>query len=162
MILIIMGVSGSGKTTIGQLLAHELGWEFLDGDDFHPAANRDNMRRGIPLDDADRAGWLATLAGLLHERLERGQSAVLACSALKQSYRDKLTSGDARVKFVFLKGDADLISSRMHKRHGHYMKPGLLASQFTTLEEPADALVVDVSLSPEQIMRQVLIHFQLI
>lgn len=157
----MMGVSGSGKTTIGRLLAEQLRWQFLDGDDYHPAANKEKMRRGIPLTDSDRADWLATLALVIDDHLKREENLVLACSALKQSYRHILSAGDARVQFVFLKGDQDLIAARMRARPGHYMKASLLASQFATLEEPSDALVVDVTLPPEQIMRLVRMYFQL-
>ncbi len=148
MIIVIMGVSGCGKTTIGQQLADRLGWPFFDGDAFHPPANIDKMSRGIPLDDEDRAGWLAAIADRMRELLAVGQSGVFACSALKQKYRDQLHVSD-QVKFVYLRGDYDLIWSRMQQRPGHYMKPNMLASQFEALEEPHDALTLDIEQPPD-------------
>ena len=144
MFLIVMGVSGSGKSTIGRLLAERLGWPFYDGDDFHLPANVAKMSQGIPLDDADRAGWLAALAALIRENLQAGRSGVLACSALKQRYRDQLSVDPAQVKFIYLKGSYELIKSRMQSRPGHYMKPGMLDSQFAALEEPLDAITVGI------------------
>ena len=155
MILIVMGVSGSGKTTIGQMLADRLGWPFYDGDRCHSPANIDKMSRGLPLTDADRAGWLATLADLICTHLTQNRSAVLACSALKRAYRDQLRVDADAVRFAYLEGDYELIWERMQQRTGHYMKPAMLASQFATLEEPGDAIIVDVRLPPEQIVSQI-------
>jgi len=154
MILIVMGVAGCGKSTIGQLLADRVGWPFYDGDDFHPSANIEKMSKGIPLTDEDRSGWLSALAELIGERIQHNQSAVIACSALKQKYRDRLAV-DARVRFVYLCGSYDLIEARLCERPGHYMKPELLASQFAALEEPTGVLTLDVSLAPEQLVTEI-------
>ncbi len=152
-ILIVMGVSGCGKTTVGRALGEALGWDFFDGDDFHPPANKAKMSQGLPLNDEDRAGWLAALADLIRQRLAAGQPAVLACSALKETYRDVLRVDPRAVQFVYLKGDYDLIWERMQRRQGHYMKASMLASQFATLEEPHDAWEVDIRLPPEEMVR---------
>ena len=145
-----MGVAGSGKTTVGQLLSRELGWAFADADDFHPAANVEKMRRGIPLTDEDRAPWLDALRQLLVGWISEEKNGVLACSALKQSYRDALAVGP-EVKIVYLKGSPALLRERVVSRHGHYMKAGMLESQFRALEEPKDAISVDVSASAEKV-----------
>jgi gluconokinase len=155
MILVIMGVSGSGKSTIGQSLAAELGWSFFEGDDFHSAANVEKMANGIALTDADRADWLAALAQLIHNLSGDGHSGVLACSALKQSYRETLGQNISNVQFIYLKGDYDLILKRLQARQGHYMRPELLKSQFEALEEPGQALVVDVASPVAIIVRQI-------
>ncbi len=155
MILIVMGVAGCGKSTIGQQLADRLGWPFYDGDDFHPPANIQKMSEGIPLTDEDRSGWLITLADLIGNHVRHSQSAVIACSALKQKYRDILRV-DASVRFVYLRGSYDLIEARLRKRSGHYMKPELLASQFAALEEPYGVLAFDVSLAPEQLVTEII------
>jgi len=139
-----MGVSGSGKTTVGRLLAADLGWEFLDADDFHSAANREKMAHGLPLTDEDRSPWLAALAEALAERARSERSAVLACSALRESYRQRLNVGPA-VRLVYLKGDVETIRRRLASRRGHFFGAALLASQFAALEEPQEALVVDVA-----------------
>ena len=144
MIVLLMGVSGVGKTTIGQALAQQLGWPFADADDFHPAANVAKMHAGIPLDDADRAPWLQALHDAIVGWITAGQSVVLACSALKEAYRRQLLVGP-EVKLVFLHADFSLISQRLQARHGHYMNPGLLRSQFDTLEVPQGAVSIDVS-----------------
>lgn len=153
-VVVMMGVAGSGKTTIGRHLAEELGWSFYDADDFHPAANVDKMSRGIPLDDADRLPWLQVLRELIQGCLERGESAVLACSALKASYREHLLA-DERVKLVYLKGDHALILERLRRRKGHYMKPEMLASQFAALEEPDPISHHDISLPPGDVVRTI-------
>ena len=146
MIVVVMGVSGSGKTVVGAALAASLGWPFLDGDDFHPPANVAKMASGTPLVDADRWPWLDRIAGEMAAVLARGGNAVVAWSALRQAYRDRLAAaarapGD--VRFVYLKGDFDMIATRLAARKHRYMPATLLASQFATLEEPADAIVVD-------------------
>jgi gluconokinase len=156
MILILMGVSGCGKTTVGKLLAARLGWAFYDGDDFHPRANKDKMARGVPLDDDDRAGWLAALADLIREELHKGKSAVLACSALKERYRQELCVDPDQVRLVYLKGSYQQILRRMASRSDHYMKPGMLQSQFEALEEPREALTVGIDATPQAIVAQVL------
>lgn len=141
MIVIVMGVSGAGKSTIGAALARELGWRFIDADDHHPPGNVAKMSAGLPLTDADRAPWLESLNSVL--RLEG--NAVIACSALKQSYRDRLTAGICAPVFVFLKGELELIGSRLAQRQHRYMPASLLRSQFEALEPPAEAIAVDVS-----------------
>ena len=151
MIIIIMGVSGVGKTTVGRLLAKELGWNFYDADAFHSAANKDKMSRGVALTDEDRADWLMSLRQLLNRCIETSRSAVLACSALKQEYRNVLRVND-EVHFVYLQGSYQQIQVRMKERKDHYMKPEMLASQFAILEEPNDALKADISKSPKEIV----------
>jgi gluconokinase len=151
----VMGVSGSGKTTIGRLLAEELGWPFYEGDDFHPAANIRKMTQGSALTDEDRAGWINALSQLIRELGREDRSAVIACSALKQAYRDALVRKSRDVHFVYLKGSRDLIRERMERRHGHYMKADLLQSQFDILEEPVQAVVVDITEPPGMIAHRV-------
>ncbi|MCC0178679.1 gluconokinase [Waterburya agarophytonicola K14] len=156
MFYIVMGVSGSGKSTVGKLLSDRLNCDFYDGDDFHPPHNVDKMDRGIPLTDSDRISWLQDLRQLIEQKLQKGETGVLACSALKQKYRSILQHEDRRVIFIYLQGDYNCIRSRIEQRQGHFMKADLLTSQFAVLEEPANALVVDVSLSPETIVQQIL------
>lgn len=155
MIIVLMGVSGSGKTTVGRLLAQQLGWKYYEADDYHSSANVEKMRSGVPLDDADRRPWLEALRELIRECLERDESAVLACSALKESYRQFLLV-DERVVLVYLRGDYEIIQRRLGQRRGHFMNPNLLGSQFGALEEPADAAAhVDVSSSPAEIVKEI-------
>jgi gluconokinase len=150
MVIVVMGVTGSGKTTIGRLLAARLGWQFSDADEFHSAANKAKMHQGIPLTDADRLPWLAAI----HEQISRWvaakQNIVLACSALKQSYRRLLWTGP-EVRFVYLKGSYDLIAERLRSRKGHFADEHILAGQFSDLEEPSDAITVDINATPEEI-----------
>lgn len=153
---IVMGVSGCGKSSVGQSLAQSLGWDFYDADDFHPPANVAKMAGGIPLDDSDRAPWLASLHELISSSLNADHSGVLACSALKERYGQQLMVGDDSVQLVYLKGSYELIGSRMENRTDHYMKPHMLKSQFETLEEPTDALVVDVSVSVDEIVQEII------
>jgi gluconokinase len=150
-IIVVMGVTGAGKTTVGNLLAQQLGWESADADSYHSPANVEKIRRGIPLDDADRAPWLAALRQAIENWVVEHKNVVLACSALKKSYRDELFVGD-EVKFVYLKGSYDLIYQRLRERHGHFASEKILASQFADLEEPDDAFTVDIDQSPEQIV----------
>lgn len=154
---VVMGVSGSGKTTIGFALAEQLDCPFYDGDDFHSPQNVAKMARGIPLNDDDRAPWLANLAALAQDHLEREETAVLASSALKKRYRDQLHIND-RVQFIFLDGDFDLIWQRMQARHDHYMKPEMLRSQFEALEPPDEdeAIFMAIDQSVEDILAQIL------
>ncbi len=151
-----MGVSGCGKSTLGKALAEQLGWQFFDADDFHPPHNIAKMAAGIPLDDDDRKPWLADLHQLISVCLKENRGAVLACSALKERYRQALLAGNEGVQIVFLKGSYELIWPRMVSRPGHYMKPAMLQSQFAALEEPAQALVIDVSMSPSEAVEQIL------
>jgi len=151
MIVIVMGVVGSGKTTVGQRLARQLGWGFSDADDYHPAANVEKIRSGVPLTDADRAPWLERLREAIVQWIAEGRNMVLACSALKRSYRRTLEASPD-VRFVYLKGSAGLISERLRSRHGHFADEKILASQLADLEEPEDALSMDISLTPEQIV----------
>jgi gluconokinase len=156
--LIVMGVSGSGKTTIGQAIAAKLDWDFYDADDFHPQENISKMEKGIPLTDSDRVPWLDSLHDLIESCLRSGRPGVLACSALKERYRQKLLEGNEGVKIIYLRGSYELIWSRMSARKNHYMKPEMLRSQFDALEEPTDALVVDISESVDEIVREILFH----
>jgi gluconokinase len=153
---IVMGVSGCGKSSVGEALAERLGWDFYDADDFHPPENVAKMANGIPLDDSDRAPWLATLHDLISSSLKADKSGVLACSALKERYRQQLLKDNENVQFVYLKGSYDLIWSRMSKRQDHYMKPQMLKSQFETLEEPTNALTIDISESVDEIVGDIL------
>lgn len=154
MIVIIMGTTGSGKTTIGTLLAKRLGWQFVDADEYHPPENVEKMKHGIPLTDADREPWLKALHNMIRQWSADARNVVLACSALKESYRDELRA-TPDVKFVYLKGSYELFSQRVLARKGHFAKQNLLASQFATLEEPKDAIVVDASKSPEEMLAEI-------
>jgi gluconokinase len=157
MMVIVMGVSGCGKTTVGRILARLLDQEFLDADDFHPEANVAKMAKGIALTDDDRWPWLDAIGAAMHERAARGRGAVIACSALKEAYRARLRRGGApgEVRLVYLKGDAAAIAPRLALRSGHYMPASLLASQFAALEEPRDAIVVDIRQSAEEQARRI-------
>jgi gluconokinase len=157
---IVMGVSGCGKSTIGKALASKLGWDFYDADDLHPPENVLKMASGIPLDDSDRAPWLAALHDLIATSFKAGRPGVLACSALKEPYRKQLMEGNEGVQLIYLKGSYDLIWSRMEKRTDHYMKPHMLRSQFEALEEPSNALVVDISMSVDDIVQEIISNME--
>jgi gluconokinase len=158
--IVVMGVSGCGKSFIGDRLAQALGGIFADADDFHPPTNLEKMANGIPLTDADRWPWLEVLREQIVLHRSRTDCYVLACSALKQSYRDRLRGDDSQeiLNFVYLKGSKELIRQRMEQRD-HFMPPALLDSQFDTLEEPQDAIDVDIELSPDDIIKMILDHF---
>jgi gluconokinase len=155
MVIVVMGVSGSGKTTVGRLLAEALHAEFVEGDGYHPPENIEKMRRGIPLEDADRWPWLAIVSAEIDRWLAAGSTVVLACSALKQRYRDILAKGRSGVRFVHLEGDKALIRLRLDRREGHYMPAVLLDSQFAALEPPADSVTVDVAGTPAAIAAEI-------
>jgi gluconokinase len=155
-ILVLMGVSGSGKTTIGRLLSAKLGWPFYDADDFQPKDNLAKMAQGLPLNDRDRRPWLLAIHDLLAGLAAKRGKAVVACSALKRDYRDLLCAGVPGVGFVYLKGSFALLRERIERRQGHYFKAGLLGSQFEILEEPEDALEVEVDNPPEVIVDRIL------
>ena len=155
MIIVVMGVSGSGKTTIATMLAQAMNCQFLEGDSLHSKENIDKMNRGIPLTDADRAPWLAAIHARILEAFERGVDLVVSCSALKHQYRTLLEK-DVPVTWVYLKGSPALIRARLMKRPDHFMKADLLPSQFAALDEPTNALVVDASAAPDAIVRQIL------
>jgi gluconokinase len=153
-----MGVTGSGKTTIGTLLANQFGWQFADADDFHPAANIEKIRHGMPLDDADRKPWLDRLRTEITRWIGANRNVVLACSVLKRAYRQELDAGpDVRseVRFVYLKGSYALIADRLRSRHGHFADEHILAGQFADLEEPEDAATVEISGTPPQIVAEI-------
>jgi gluconokinase len=156
-IVIIYGVSGAGKTTIGRLLARQLGWHFIEADDFHPAANIEKMRSGRPLTDEDRWPWLERLRKQIKRSLAARENAVLACSALKRAYRERLhVSGE--VKFMFLRGDYALIEEQLSQRRGHFMNPALLRSQFADLEEPKtdeDVLTIELGGTPRELVEEI-------
>jgi gluconokinase len=153
---IIMGVAGSGKSTVGKALAERLGWDFIDGDDFHPPENIAKMAAGIPLSDSDRTPWLAALSDQLFATLKARRHPVLACSALKESYREKLLRGKVGLEIIYLKGSYDLLLERMSQREGHFMKPEMLKSQFATLEEPQNAIILDISMPLDAMLARVL------
>jgi gluconokinase len=154
LIVVIMGVTGSGKTTVGQLLAQQLGWEFVDGDGFHPAANVEKMSRGIPLTDQDREPWLEALGAAIRRWREARKDVVLACSALKRPYRERLRVGP-EVRLVYLKGSYALIAERLQARHGHFATAAILAGQFADLEEPEGGITVDIRQAPEEMVAEI-------
>ena len=154
MIVIVMGVVGAGKTTVGKLLASELGWEFADADDFHPKSNVEKIRNGIALTDEDREPWLNRLREAIGGWIGAGKNVVLACSALKCVYRAKLCAGP-QVQFVYLKGSAALIAQRLQARHGHFAGESILASQIADIEEPESAITVKIEDKPEQIVAEI-------
>jgi gluconokinase len=153
-IVIVMGVVGAGKTTVGSLLAQQLGWEFADADDFHPPSNVEKIRNGVPLSDTDRAPWLDRLSQAIREWIAARKNVVLACSALKRKYREKLAVGP-EVRFVYLKGKAGLIAERLRARHGHFAGEQILSSQLADLEEPEPAVDIDISQTPAQMVDQI-------
>jgi gluconokinase len=156
MVVVLMGVSGSGKSTIGKRLAAQLGWQFIEADDYHPPANVEKMRAGTPLTDEDRRPWLAALRVKVDEACRKGIDTVLACSALKHKYQDYLDAHDPEcVKYVYLHGSEELIRARLAARKGHFMNPALLHSQFESLEPPADAIRVDVAPPPGEIVTDI-------
>jgi gluconokinase len=153
-VVIIMGATGAGKTTIGTMLAAQLNWQFADADTFHPPANIEKMSKGIPLNDADRAPWLAAMRKAVLEWIAADNNVVLACSALKRAYREELRASP-EVKIVYLKGTYTLFAERIRHRHGHFAGEGILAGQFADLEEPEDAITVDAAKSPEEIIAEI-------
>jgi gluconokinase len=157
MIIVIFGVSGAGKTTVGKMLAKQLGWRFLEADDFHPAANIEKMRNGHPLTDEDRWPWLNRLRKQIEQLVSAGENAVLACSALKRAYRDRLRVSEA-VKFVFLRGDYAVVEKQLRSRHGHFMNIALLQSQFDDLEQPQpdeNVITIELGRTPEEIVERI-------
>jgi gluconokinase len=157
--LVVMGVSGSGKSTIGSMLARRLGWEYDDGDWFHPQSNIDKMHAGRPLTDEDRWPWLRAIARHIDETRRQGGHAIIACSALKRAYRDILVEDRPDVGLIYLKGDRNLIARRLATRYGHFMSPQLLDSQFAALEEPQEderAIVVSIDAAPRAIVETIL------
>ena len=160
-VLVLMGVSGSGKTTIGQCLAAELGWQLVDADDYHPPANIEKMCRGEPLTDRDRMPWLDRLHPEIQNWIAQQKTTILACSALKGTYRQRLAAGLNTVAWVYLKGSATLLRQRLQQRTAHFMPVALLRSQLDTLEIPQDALVVNIDQPPAALVEQIMQHYGL-
>lgn len=163
LMIVVMGVAGSGKSTIGSMLARRLGWEFADADAFHPAANVEKMSRGVPLTDEDRAPWLAAIAAWMARLGREGRHGVVACSALKRSYRRVLVGDRPDARIVYLKGAQELIAARMAARSGHFMPVGLLDSQFRTLEEPGpdeNPLVVSIAAPPHEMVDAIVLKLR--
>jgi gluconokinase len=156
MVIVLMGVAGSGKTTVGKLLAQRLDWAFEDADDFHPPSNRAKMQRGVPLDENDRRPWLNAIRAAIIRYVNAGKNAIFACSALKQSYRELLAADAGDLKFIYLKGSPELIAARLAKRRGHFFNPALLRNQFDDLEEPHGAIVIDIAPPPETIAASII------
>jgi carbohydrate kinase (thermoresistant glucokinase family) len=157
MIIVLIGPMGCGKTTVGEMLAERLGCPFADGDDFHPPENVDKMRQGIPLQDSDRQGWLTSLRRHIDKQIQTERNLVLACSALKQSYRDMLGIDQKQVISVYLKGSVELLKERIARRTHQYMNESLLKSQLQTMEEPDDGLIVSIDKTPEMICSEIII-----
>ena len=160
--VVVMGVSGSGKSTVASALARRLGWEFAEADTFHSPANVAKMRAGVPLTDDDRWPWLEAIAARIGDARRRQQPLVVACSALKRAYRERLSGGSDDVRFVYLQGDYETIAGRLAGRSGHYMPPSLLRSQFDTLEEPSPdegAVVLSIAESPERLLERLAATF---
>ncbi|KJS03081.1 MAG: hypothetical protein VR65_02220 [Desulfobulbaceae bacterium BRH_c16a] len=160
MVIVLIGPMGCGKTTVGKLLATQLAWPFEDADDFHPKENIDKMRAGIPLDDRDRQGWLTTLQELIVRKKTAGENLVLACSALKKKYRDLLGVDQRQVVSVYLKGDFDLLRTRIEGRNHQYMNPDLLTSQLQTMEEPADGVILHIGPGPEVLAGEIVLRLK--
>ncbi|MGB5770191.1 MAG: gluconokinase [Crocosphaera sp.] len=156
MIYLIMGVSGSGKTTIGKALSQELGYTFSDADDFHPSENIAKMSQGIPLNDSDRLPWLLAIKTVINEHQQSQENAVITCSALKQSYRDLLQDNATNIIWIYLKGSYETILNRLEKRAEHFMKPQMLISQCQALEEPENAVIIDINLSVSEIIETII------
>jgi gluconokinase len=155
MVVLLMGVTGSGKTTVGEKLAAELGWTFSDADDFHPAANKAKMRAGIPLTDDDRWPWLLAVRQVIEQALRDNRGTIVACSALKAAYRDVLAGGLEPVRFVLLDGDPAVLKARLAQRRHEFMNPALLESQIDTLERPPNAIVIDIELPLDEQVRRI-------
>lgn len=160
LVLIVMGPMGCGKSTVGRRLADKLAWPFIDADDFHPPANVDKMQRGIALNDDDRRPWLETLRAEITHWLATGRCGILACSALKQTYRDLLGVDQQNVRTVYLQGSFSLLRTRIEARRNHYMNPELLQSQLDTLETPEGGIIVDIAPSPATIAAQIINQFK--
>lgn len=163
-VIIVMGVSGSGKTTVASGLAQRLQWRFVEGDSLHSAANVERMREGIPLTDEDRWPWLESIAAWIDAARASGEPCIVTCSALKRAYRERLVAGRDDARFVYLKAEPRLVTQRMAVRTGHYMPLSLLRSQFDTLEEPGseeDPLVVSIEASPEEIVSSIIVNLRL-
>lgn len=150
-----MGVAGSGKTSVGRALANALGWPFFDADDFHSPENIATMTRGVALTDVDREPWLAALRALLHKLDAEQRDAVLACSALRAHFRDRLRAAAREVRYVYLRASTELLAQRLAARRGHFMRAELLASQLSTLEEPGDAIAIDAARTPVEIVAEI-------
>ena len=160
MVILLMGTTGAGKTTVGKILAARLQWSFLDADDFHPQSNIEKMHNGSPLTDADRWPWLKNIHTELRRFTQSGKNVVLACSALKQSYRDLLSAG-LTMQIVYLRGTYDVMRHHIESRHGHFAGESILAGQFADLEEPHNALVLDVSRTPQQLASEIIASLHL-